>query len=186
MSRKRAESRGKKINPNFWVFCEGETEEAYVSHLRSRYRIPITIVPKIVGNRITERFIKSYKKGKPVHEKDRDFLMYDADIPEILEPLKSIKSALLLASSPSIELWFLLHYKNQTSSITTKDCIKELHNRNRTNYRKGFIDGRLEARLTDHCQDACKRAKSLILFNNPSSNIFELIDILEDIRKSAK
>jgi hypothetical protein len=186
MSRKRAEPRGKKINPNFWVFCEGETEEAYVSYLRSRYRIPITIVPKIVGNRITERFIKSYKKGKPVHEKDRDFLMYDADIPELLEPLKSIKSALLLASSPSIELWFLLHYKTQTSSITTKECMKELDNRNRTKYRKGVIDGRLEARLTDHCPDACKRAKSLQLYNNPSSNVFELIDILEDIRKSAK
>lgn len=186
MSRKRAESRGKKINPNFWVFCEGETEEAYVSYLRSRYRIPITIVPKIVGNKITERFIKSYKKGKPVHEKDRDFLMYDADIPELLEPLKSIKSALLLASSPSIELWFLLHYKNQASSITTKECIKELENRNRNSYRKGVLDAKLESRLSDHCTDACKRAKSLQLYNNPSSNVFELIDILEDIRKSAK
>ena len=186
MSRKRAESRGKKINPNFWVFCEGETEEAYVSYLRSRYRIPITIVPKIVGNRITERFIKCYKKGKPVHEKDRDFLMYDADIPEILEPLKSIKSALLLASSPSIELWFLLHYKNQASNITTKECIKELENRNRNSYRKGVIDARLESRLSDHGPDACKRAKLLTLYNNPSSNIYELIDILEGIRKSAR
>jgi hypothetical protein len=186
MNRKRAASIGKKINPNFWIFCEGETEEAYVSYLRSLYRIPITIVPKIVGNRITERFIKSYKKGKPVHEKDRDFLMYDADIPEILEPLKSIKSALLLASSPSIELWFLLHYKNQTSSITTKECIKELENRNRNTYRKGVIDGRLEARLSDHCQDACKRTKSLTLYNNPSSNIFELIELLEGIRKTPK
>lgn len=77
MTRKRTASKGKKINPHFWVFCEGETEEAYVSFLRSRYRIPITIVSKIVGNKINERFIKSYKKGKPTHEKDKDFLMYD-------------------------------------------------------------------------------------------------------------
>ena len=185
MSRNRAVSRGKKINPNFWVFCEGETEEAYVSYLRSRYRIPITIVPKIVGNKITERFINSYKRGKPVHEKDRDFLMYDADIPEFLEPLKSIKSALLLASTPSIELWFLLHYKNQTSNITTKECIKELENRNRNSYRKGVKDAKLEARLSDHCPEACKRAKTLTLCNNPSSNVFELIELLEDIRKTA-
>lgn len=179
MSRKRAASRGKKINPNFWVFCEGETEEAYISYLRSHYRIPITIVPKIVGNRITERFIRSFKKGKPIHEKDRDFLMYDADVPELLEPLKSIKSAMLLVSSPSIELWFLLHYKNQTTFITTKECMKELENRNKTAYRKGIIDSKLEPRLSGHCHNATKRAQALTLYHNPSSNIYEFIEILE-------
>lgn len=183
MSRKRAASRGKKINPNFWVFCEGQTEEAYVSYLRSRYRIPITIVPKIVGNKITERFIRSFKKGKPVHEKDRDFLMYDADIPALLEPLKSIKSVILLISSPSIELWFLLHYKNQTASITTRECIKELENRNKNSYRKGIIDDKLEIRLSGHCPEARKRAKTLTLYHNPSSNIHEFIEILENIRR---
>ncbi|MBK7480988.1 MAG: RloB domain-containing protein [Bacteroidales bacterium] len=30
--------------------------------------------------------------------------------------IKSIKTAQLIASNPSIELWFLLHYKNQTAS----------------------------------------------------------------------
>ena len=184
MARRRAASSGKKINPNFWVFCEGETEEAYVSYLRSRYRIQITIIPKIVGDRITTRFIRSYKKGKPVHEKDRDFLMYDADVPQILEQLKAIKTATLLSSSPSIELWFLMHYKNQTSSITTKDCMKELSNRNRNNYRKGVIDARLELKLSDHVLDACKRARCLTLFLNPSSNICEFIEILEHIRKN--
>jgi hypothetical protein len=36
MIRKRVESRGKKINPHFWVFCEGKTEEAYVAFLKSK------------------------------------------------------------------------------------------------------------------------------------------------------
>ena len=183
MNRKRAASRGKKINPNFWVFCEGETEEAYVSFLRSRYRIPITIVPKIVGNKITERFIKSYKKDKPVHEKDKDFLMYDADVPELLEQLKAINSAVLLASSPSIELWFLLHYKNQTARITTKECIKELNNRNRISYQKGVIDCKLKSKLSSSFLEANKRSKKLKLFQNPSSNIYVLIEILEDTNK---
>ncbi len=186
MSRKRAASRGKKINPNFWVFCEGETEEAYVSYLRSRYRIPITIVPKIVGNRITERFIKSYKKGKPIHEKDRDFLMYDADIPTLLEQLRSIKTATLLVSLPSIELWFLLHYKNHTSEITTKECINELCNRNRNSYQKGVIDSKLEARLSGHVAEACKRANSLTLFQNPFSNLNLLIKVLDEIKELTK
>ena len=116
MASKRSASKGKKINPHFWVFCEGKTEESYVSFLRSKYRIHIEIIPKIVGNKITDRFIIKYKQGKPTHKKDRDFLIYDADVPETLEKLKGIQAAKLIASNPSIELWFLLHYKNQTAS----------------------------------------------------------------------
>ena len=126
MVRKRKASKGKKIKPHFWVFCEGKTEESYTCFLRSEYRIPIDIVPKVAGSKIDERFIKNYKKGKPTHEKDIDFLMYDADVPEVLERLIKIKKAILLASNPSIELWFLLHYKNQKANISTDDCIKEL------------------------------------------------------------
>jgi hypothetical protein len=186
MVSKRRSSKGKKINPHFWVFCEGETEEAYVSFLRSKYRIPIEIVPKIVGNKITARIIKNFKQGKPIHSKDKDFLMYDADVPHIIEKLKEIKSAILIASNPSIELWFLLHYKNQTSNTTTKECIKELGNRNRVIYKKGIIDTQLEIKLSENCTKACDRAKKLIRFKNPSSDISILIEELESVKKTIK
>jgi hypothetical protein len=62
--------------------------------------------------------------------------MYDADVTMILDRLLKIKSAKLLASNPSIELWFLLHYKNQTANISTDDCIRELCNRNNNNYKE--------------------------------------------------
>ncbi len=68
--------------------------------MRSKYRIPIEIIPKIVGNKITQRIIENCKQGKPIDDKDKDFLMYDADVPHILEKLKSIKSAVLIASNP--------------------------------------------------------------------------------------
>ena len=73
MSSKRRASKGKKINPHFWVFCEGETEESYVCFLRSKYRIPIEIISKVVGNKITQRFIESYKRGKPPTTKIKIF-----------------------------------------------------------------------------------------------------------------
>ena len=186
MDRKRQASKKKKINPHYWVFCEGKTEEAYVKYLRSYFRIPIEIVSKIVGNKISERFIKSCKKGKPVHKKDIDFLMYDADVIEVLEKLKKIKFAILLASNPSIELWFLLHYKNQTATISTDDCIKELSNRNRNKYKKGKIDNKLKERLKEKCTDACKRAKKTRLFENPSTNIYILIDKISESKMELK
>lgn len=59
MSSKRRASKGKRINPHYWVFFEGETEEAYIHFLRSEYRLPIEIVSKIAGSSISSRFIQS-------------------------------------------------------------------------------------------------------------------------------
>ncbi len=178
-SGKRHASKGKKINPHFWVFCEGETEEAYVCFLRSLYRLPIEIVPKIASCNISTRYIQSHKKGKPTHEKDKDFLMYDADIPEIFAKLKTITNTTLIASNPSIELWFLLHYKNQTAAISKDECLRQLSNRNGNAYKKGVIDEALHIKLNDKCHEACKKAKKLRLYDNPSTSMFLLIEELE-------
>ena len=179
MVSKRTASKGKKINPHYWVFCEGETEEAYVSLLRSKYRIGIDIVSKIVGNKITPRILIKYKQYKTTHLKDKDFLIYDADVAETLERLKTIRTATLIASNPSIELWFLLHYKNQSAEINSKDCIKELSNRNKNQYKKGVIDKELEVKLAEACSKACDRAKKLEPVKNPSSNMYIFIEQLE-------
>lgn len=183
MTNKRKASIGKKINPHFWVFCEGETEEAYVRLLRSKYRLPIEIIPKIARLAINYRYIKSFKKDKPVHDKDRDFLMYDGDVSCVLANLRNIRSVTLIVSNPSIELWFLLHYKNQTAQITTEECIHELENRNRVIYLKGILDTNLKNKLTDKFPEACKRSKQLTLYENPSSNMHIFIEILEAVKK---
>jgi len=164
------------------VFCEGETEETYIRFLRSEYRLPVEIVPKIAGCDISERYIKSYKKGKPEHEKDIDFLIYDANVPEILDKLRSIDSAVLVASNPAVELWFLLHYKNQTAYITEDDCIRELSIRNRNSYRKGLIDNSLRKKLKVKCKDACNRSGRLVLYNNPSTNMHIFIEALKNAK----
>lgn len=46
MGRQIRKSKGKTMKPNFFVFCEGESEVAYISHLRSQYRAPIQIIQK--------------------------------------------------------------------------------------------------------------------------------------------
>ena len=105
MARKRRKSRQKKINPTLFVFCEGETEEAYIIMLKSFYRLPsIQIHSKIGGGNITKRFIDAYKNDKPIHQKDTDYLLYDLDVPGVLERLKAIDDCILLVSNPCIEL----------------------------------------------------------------------------------
>lgn len=183
MARRRREPKGKKINPTLSVFCEGNTEEAYVNLLKSVYRIPsIQIRSKIGGNNITSKFIKNFKKGKPTHEKDLNFLMYDIDVPEVIERLNNIDNSILLLSNPCIELWFLIHYKNQKANIDCSKCCREMSNRNRV-YKKGTIDKKLKEKLISKREDAVKRAKALTENNNPSSTIYRLIEILDKLKK---
>lgn len=186
MSRTRRPSRGKRINPHFWVFCEGETEEAYIGYLRAKYRLPIEIIPKVSGSRISDKYIERYKRGKPTHEKDQNFLIYDGDVIAVLERLKMIRGAELIISNPSIELWFLLHYKNQTSAISEASCIRELCNRNKTEYKKGKISSKLKDRLDKNCSKAAERAKALNSPYNPSTNLYIFVEILENVLNQKK
>jgi hypothetical protein len=143
----------------------------------------VEVVTKISGSNINEDAIRKYKQGKPIHKKDRDFLIYDSDVKDTLNRLRSIRGVTLIASNPSIELWFLLHYKAQTAHIITNECIKELTNRNRNLYKKGYLDENLRIRLLDHYPEACKRARNLTLYENPSSNMFLIIEAMEEARK---
>jgi hypothetical protein len=181
-SKKRRISKGKKINPKFWVFCEGKTEKAYVEYLRAKYRLPIKIITQITGSKINENLIASHISKKEKHPKDKIFLLYDADVEDVLQRLLRIKKAKLLVSNPSIELWFLLHYKNQTANITENECIRQLNNRNKSLYKKGFIDYNLKKYLDVKQKIACNRAKKTVLYNNPSTNIFVFIDELEKVK----
>lgn len=181
--RKRQAPRGKKINPKFWIFCEGETEEAYINYLRIKYRLPVKIITEVTGANINERIISRHLAKREKHEKDRVFLLYDADVESVMCKLKEIKNAHLLTSNPCIELWFLMHYKNQTAHISGNECIRQLNNRNHNTYKKGLIDRKLEEQLNNKQTEACKRAKETIPFTNPSSNINELIVEIESIKK---
>ncbi len=101
MAKKRRASKRKKINPTFFVFCEGETEEAYVHFLKRHFRLPsIQIHSRVSRNNITAKYIKNYKQDK-------------------------------LVSNPCIELWFLLHYKNHQGECESDFCAHEMRNRNR-------------------------------------------------------
>ena len=180
--RKRKPSKGKTINPNFFIFCEGDTEELYVKFLKSQYRVPIEVDSKISGNRITKKYITNYKKGKYIHKKDKTFLLYDLDAPKILEKLQAINDTILLVSNPCIELWYLLHYKEQKAEINCKRCISDLTNRNKT-YSKTILDKKLKQNLLDKQDKAIDRAKRLTKYSNPSSTINILIEELKSAQK---
>lgn len=185
MARKRRPSKGKKINPTFFVFCEGKTEQAYVNFLKRHFRLPsIQIHSRVSRNKITAQYIKNYKKDKPQHEKDRDFLMYDLDAPKILDRLKKIEGPVLLVSNPCLEVWFLFHFKNHKAQCDPDFCEREIRNRNRV-YQKGDLSTRLEEKLSSKMDQAVAHAKALESFQNPSSTVYLLIEALKRLREYA-
>ena len=127
MARER-KSTPRKMRPQFLVLCEGETEENYVNFLRQYYRLPIKIVPKIIGSKISQKIVNRYKKDLTGSEESiKTFFMYDADLPEVVENLKQC-DGILLISNPCIEIWFIAHYKNhQKQNFQVKivyECLK--------------------------------------------------------------
>ena len=126
MGRER-KSNPRKMRPQFLVLCEGETEEAYINFLKQRYRLPIKIFSKIIGSNISPRLIKKHKEelsGNPSEIKT--FLMYDGDVPEVLESLKKC-DGIMLISKPCIEIWFISHYKKAPETdLASESCVKQL------------------------------------------------------------
>lgn len=94
MAKQRTASPSRTMKPVFLIFCEGETEEAYLDYLKQAYRSPIRIVPKIEGDSISQRLIDVRKKELKISKTDKIlvFLMYDMDVPVVNERIKDCRA----------------------------------------------------------------------------------------------
>ena len=179
MGRKVRVSKGKQMKPNFFVFCEGETEIAYVKFLRSLYRAPIQVIVKKGKSNISEDDIEHSKNDYVRTSQDKVFLMYDLDVDGMLEHLQKIPDAVLLVSNPCVELWFLLHYQEQKSAISSDNCIRKLQKAAKK-YKKGTLSEEEKKVLSDNKELAIERAKLLSEHQNPSTTIYLFLNILDD------
>jgi len=113
--------------------------------------------------------------------------MYDMDKPEITEKLLQLKAHLLL-SNPCIELWFLLHCKDQKTAINTEDAIKALKHIGApwNRYKKPELSTTQKEYLKLHVHEAMERAASLTVHGNPSSDVHHLLrSILISVDKNS-
>ena len=178
MGRKARISKGKQMKPNFFVFCEGETEIAYVKFLRSLYRAPIQVIVKKGKSNISEDYIERSKNEYVRTEQDKVFLMYDLDVDEMLEQLQKIPNAELIVSNPCVELWFLLHYQDQKSEISSDKCIKKLQKVSKE-YKKGTLSEDEKEVFAQNKELAIERAKIMTEYRNPSSTVYILLEMLK-------
>jgi hypothetical protein len=173
-------SKGKEIKPTFFVFCEEESEEAYISFIRSKFRVPIQIKAKVAKNKINQKYVNRILGPLPKHYKDKYFLLYDLDRPEMLEKLQCINDAILLLSNPCIELWFILHICNHTAEVNSQQILEKLERICRE-YKKGIICGKLRNELASGEEKAIANAKKHTLYNNPSTSVYLLLEELNKV-----
>ena len=190
MASKREPSPSLRMRKIALVICEGETEVCYINLLKSWYKSPIRIISHIEGTKITPSLVEKRTKELKISQWDKvhTFLMYDMDVQAINEKLQKCKAEMLL-SNPCFEIWLLiwllLHAKDQKAAIETDALIKELKKSAPVwkNYSKSAFTDTQKSFLNDKTDVAVARAKDLCEFQNPSTGIYKLIDLLQ---KNAK
>ena len=187
MASKREPSPSLRMRKIALVICEGETEVCYINLLKSWYKSPIRIISHIEGTKITPSLVEKRTKELKISQWDKvhTFLMYDMDVQAINEKLSKCKAEMLL-SNPCFEIWLLLHAKDQKAAIETDALIKELKKSAPVwkNYSKSAFTDTQKAFLNDNTDVAVGRARKLHEFQNPSTGIYKLIEMLkEDVRQ---
>ncbi|MXZ30905.1 MAG: RloB domain-containing protein [Acidimicrobiia bacterium] len=180
------------------VFTEGsKTEVGYLNHWARLNRDRVTVaIDSVHGppRKLVERAIRVRRDDlRESRRRDGDskeyWCIFDRDehskLDEALEMARDNEISAVL-STPCIELWFVLHFRNQRAHLETKqaksasrkplrcaealssEALRELHDR--------FGDARRRARQLDGWHEANGSPPR----SNPSSDVWRLIDRINE------
>ncbi len=173
---------GERTEDGYFKFWWRRSRDKVIVHIDERNGTPITLVERAVARKKHEEREERRERGK-AH--DEVWCVFDVD------EHSHLAEAILLAennginvavSHPCFELWFILHYEDQTAHIERHPAqvrAKEL-----LGCGKALSPDALNA-LADRYDDAVKRAKALDKKHegdgsparyNPSSEAWKLVD----------
>ncbi|MCD8362754.1 MAG: RloB family protein [Lachnospiraceae bacterium] len=126
----------KPVKPLIWVFCEGESEQAYTDYLKRIFSdVAVLRRPPDTGlfEEAEAKFSKSPKYKNSIDVTDEIWFFYDVeekDIPKwdgrlaIIKKLRRLRKkqeirVRLLMTSGCIEYWFMLHFKYYMPKLVT-------------------------------------------------------------------
>ena len=170
----------KKTKPLIYVFCEGESEQAYTDFLKKTFSdIAVVKRPKSTGlfEEARDKFDKdkSYRDNAEVIDEIWFFFDVEKDQREKWEARLKIAKSLrrlrnkpgikvrLLMTTACIEYWLMLHYKKYTPDIETvadkQRILHEVQSREK-DYEKG--DYPSTARIAERYPTAIKNARDVL------------------------
>lgn len=126
----------KSTKPLIYVFCEGESEQAYTDYLKKTFSdVAVLKRPKETGlfEEAKSKFSKTPKYKNSIDETNEIWFFYDVEEKDIskwndrlaiINKLRKLKKkpgirVRLLMTSGCIEYWFMLHYKYYTPKLIT-------------------------------------------------------------------
>lgn len=191
---------GSAVRPALLVFVEGlRTEETYVVDWHRRYREMVTVVVdkfrggplQLVEHAVAQRRtdLRDEKKGRG-KSFDEIWCMFDRDEhPSFDDAIRLARDngILVAVSNPCLELWFVVHFEDQTAWIDRADAqrrSKELLNCDKVLTQdalevlfENYPSARLRAAKLDekHLGDGSPEGE------NPSSSAWRIV---ESIRRS--
>ena len=177
------QKRNRGVNPVLHIFCEGETEEAYINaYKRKTHCVPVVVEFSHHGDPkgLVEEAIKA-KKNSP--SKDKFWVVYDAEDLSLGNKVQAHANAYQAAQHNGIniafsaicfEIWLLLHYTPnpptcQQPARATKELQKYIKN-----YKKGDLN--ILTTLQDRLATARLNANNLITrqqANNPDIPMYK-------------
>lgn len=177
------------------VFTEGEkTEEGYLIHWWRAHRDQVTVtiddfhggpLPLVDRAAAAKRAEASEERRGRGRSHDEVWCVFDRDehpnVPQALEKAGANDIGVAL-SNPCIELWFLLHFGDQTAHLERDEAqsrSKTLLGCEKTLTPKALaeLEARYEeARARAHKLDEKHAGDDSLRHSNPSSNLWELVD----------
>ena len=145
-------------------------------------------------NLVKQTIQKSKELRLDLDEDDRAFCVFDTDVnpsknAQIKEAIELAKdnNVVIITTSPSFELWFLLHYKYTTASMNNGEVMDKL----REFYPKYEKNCNMYPVICDKTKTACEYAIRLEKYHkdnkrniktveaNPHSDVYQIINELE-------
>lgn len=179
-----AEGKNKTEKIYFNHFDDGKKSYS-ISFAKGNYTDPLNLVKMLIDE------IK--KIGLDLTDGDEAYCVFDTDTNPIKNSIISEAKKLatdnnikIISSTPSIELWFLLHYEYTTASMSNRDLINRLKNYY-PNYDKN-VDVYFD--INSRMIDAIERAKRLEKYQldndrvigtieaNPNTEVYKIVEEL--------
>ncbi|MDE0136893.1 MAG: RloB family protein [Acidimicrobiaceae bacterium] len=202
MKRRRSHRRTVRLQPGrapadrkqIYVFVEGDTEKDYLEHWHRRFRADVhVVIDDFRGSprRLVEEAAKQRKQDVRDERRSRGrvadeyWCVFDRDEHQDFDEAIAVAAAsgiTVAHSNPCFELWFILHFRDQTAWIHRHDAQDESEGLLRC--RKRLTLNALET-LDEFFADARRRARQLDewhegndspLRSNPSSGVWGLVE----------
>ncbi len=194
----------KKRNPLIVICTEGgnKTEEIYFKNFRERnLRIQFSTGNSTDPEGMLEDLLK-YIENEDIKSEDECtiFLVIDTDLsPKRIEKIKKIKpicdrnNIILITSSPTFEIWYLMHYDKNVKVFTSSLEVKKSMLKHIPKYTESM---NIFPKIIDKLDKAYSTSKKIesraakenedIINVNPHTDVYKIIDKINEYKDSLK